>query len=87
MALGDNVILGWAGPGGGTKIAMGTAVVGDTVQTRLTRVFAVFLSMLGTPSASDECMAATGLNTTSGVGSFLVDGEAGDSVAWVALGV
>ena len=87
MALTDNVILGWFGSGGGAKLACGTAVVGDTVETRLSRVNAVILTYNVDEAADAEPLAATGLNTTNGHGSFLVDGEAAGTLYWLAIGV
>ena len=89
MALGDNKVLGFFGPGGGAKMSIGTCVVGDTCQSRLSRVEVVIMTVDETvvsAGVNDEPAAATGLNTTSGAGSFLADGHSSNGLFWLAIG-
>jgi hypothetical protein len=90
MALGDNKVLGFFGPGGGAKMSIGTCELtpsnSSVVQTRLTYVEVAFLTPSTTGSVNDFPTSAASLNTTYGRGSFLAAGHAGDNLNWLAIG-
>ena len=76
-------LINFIGPGGGLKSSFGTCTVGDTVQSRLTRVEGVVLTY-SDARGDNTHSSVTSVNATPG--SFVTAGQAGATLFWWAFG-